>query len=221
VGLQKWDGFTTALHFFPALFTEDICKTFITSTNSYARAKNRVGWEDVTASEFNVFLALLLYVGIVSLPSERMAWGNDSMFRTPWIVSKMPVRRFEKILNSWHWTDASSLSEAERRSRNKNYSYWTVQDYGDALCKTFVVHYVCPVDEQCIPWKGRHQAKCYNPSKHAKWHFQVYALSCSETSYQLKLFMYESRTEKRPAGMPATVYPIWRLLKDGKYHRNG
>jgi hypothetical protein len=33
--------------------------------------------------------------------------------------------------------------------------------------------------------------------------------------------MYEGRTEKRPAGMPATVFPIWMLLKDGKHHRNG
>jgi hypothetical protein len=215
VGVQKCDGFTTALHFFQALFTEDICKTFIASTNSYAQAKNRVGWEDVTASEFNVFLALLLYFGIVSLPSKRMAWENDSMFRIPWITSKMPVRRFEAILNNWHWTDASSLSEAERRARNKDNSYWTVQGYCDALCKTFDEHYVCPqcfdVDEQCIPWKGRHAAKCYNPSKPAKWHLKVYALNCSETSYQLKFFMYEGRTE----------YPIWMLLKDGKYHRNG
>jgi hypothetical protein len=93
VGVQKCDGFTTALHFFQALFTEDICKTFIASTNSYARAKNRSGWEDVTESEFNVFLALLLFFGVVSLPSRRMAWGNDSIFRIPWVVSVMTVNR--------------------------------------------------------------------------------------------------------------------------------
>jgi hypothetical protein len=33
--------------------------------------------------------------------------------------------------------------------------------------------------------------------------------------------MYKGRTETRPAGMSATVYPIWKLLKDGKYHNNG
>jgi hypothetical protein len=224
VGVQKCHGFTTALHFFLALFTQDICDTFIAATNSYARAKGRSEWEDVTASEFKVFLALILYFGIVNLPSRRMAWGNGSIYRLPWAAALMPVRRFEAILNNWHWTDASSLSDEERRARNRANCYWTVQGFCDLLCKSFEEHYTCPqcfdVDEQCIPWKGRHQAKCYNPSKPAKWHLKVYALNCSETSYQLKFFMYEGRTENRPATMPATVYPIWRLLKDGQYHNN-
>jgi hypothetical protein len=225
VGAQRCVGFTTALHYFEALFTQDICDTFIAATNSYAAAVNRAEWTDVTVSEFKVFLALVLYFGVVTLPSRRMAWGNGSMYRIPWVVSMMTLRRFEAILNAWHWIDATSLSDAERRRRNKANPYWTVQGFVDALGKTFEEHYTCPqcfdIDEQCIPWKGRHQAKCYNPSKPAKWHLKVYALNCAETCYQLKFFMYEGRSEARPAGMPATVYPVWRLLKDGKYHHNG
>jgi hypothetical protein len=93
VGVQKCDGFITALHFFEALFSREICATFIAATNSYARANDRAEWEDVTMPEFKVFLALLLYFGIVTLPSRRMAWENDSMFSIPWVASKMPVKR--------------------------------------------------------------------------------------------------------------------------------
>jgi hypothetical protein len=51
----------------------------------------------------------------------------------------------------------------------------------------------------------RNQAKCYNPSKPAKWHLKVYALNCAATSYQIRFFMYEGRTETHPADMSATV----------------
>jgi hypothetical protein len=224
VGAQRCDGFTTALHYFEALFSQDICATFIAATNSYAAAMNRSQWKDVTVPEFKVFIALVLYFGIVSLPSRRMAWGMLPMYRIPWVASLMTLNRFEAILTAWHWTDATSLTDAERRSRNKGNPYWTVQGLIDGLGKTFLDHNTCPqcfdIDEQCIPWKGRHQAKCYNPSMPAKWHLKVYALNCAETCYQLKFFMYEGRSEVRPAGMPATVYPVWRLLRDGKYHHN-
>jgi hypothetical protein len=105
--------------------------------------------------EVKVFLSLLLYFGIVTLPSRRMAWENDSMFSIPWVASKMPVKRFEAIPNSWHWTDAYSLGEVERRACNRNNAFWTVQGYCDALCKNFDEHYTCPqsfdIDEQRIP----------------------------------------------------------------------
>jgi hypothetical protein len=158
VGAQRCDGLTTALHYFQALFTQDICDTFIAATNSYAAAVNRAEWQDVTASEFKVFLALVLYFGVVNLPSRRMAWSIGSIYRIPWVASTMAVKRFEAILNAWHWTDATSLSDAERRRRNKADPYWTVQGFIDALGKTFEEHYTCPqcfdIDEQCIPWKG-------------------------------------------------------------------
>jgi hypothetical protein len=105
--------------------------------------------------------------------------------------------------------------------RNKASPYWTVQGFVDVLGETFEEHYSCP---QCfdIDEQGRHQAKCYNPSNSTKWHLKVYALNCDETCHQLKFFMmYEGRSENRSAGMPATVYPVWRLLKNGKYHHNG
>jgi hypothetical protein len=217
-GVQGCEHLTTALEFFSKLFTVDVMRVFVDATNAYAFARNRVSWETLTIAEFKVFLALVLYFGVVSLPSRRMAWSTTSIFNMPWPASVMTCKRFESIMNNWHWIDTSHMGNEERRAKNKENSFWTVQGYCDMLAQSFAAHYICPqcfdIDEQCIPWKGRHMSKCYNPSKPAKWHLKVYALNCADTCYQMNFFMYQGRDEDRPQGMAATVFPIWYLLKD-------
>jgi hypothetical protein len=199
--------------------------SFVTATNSYAAALKRVAWKDVNVPEFKVFVAMLLYFGVVNLPSRRMAWKPNSIFRMPWAATVMTCKRFEAIMHSWHWMDSSHIAEAERKEKNKANPFWSVQGYLDAIAQNFREYYICPqcfdIDEQCIPWKGRHLAKCYNPNKPSKWHLKVYALNCSHTTYQCNFFMYQGRDEDRPAGMPATVFPVYVLLMDRFYwHQN-
>jgi hypothetical protein len=217
-GPQRCSDKTTALEFFLLLFTVPIMNSFVTATNSYAAALKRVDWRDVTVPEFKVFVSMLLYFGVVDLPSRRMAWRSNSIFRMPWAATVMTCKRFEAILNNWHWMDSSHIAEAERKEKNKANPFWSVQGYVDATAQNFRDHYICPqcfdIDEQ---WKGRHLAKCYNPNKPSKWHFKVYSLNCSHTTYRCNFFMYQGRDENRPAGMPATVYPVYELLRDRFY----
>jgi hypothetical protein len=224
-GVQGCADLTTALEFFTKLFTMEIIRVFVDATNAYATARNRVSWVNLSVAEFKAFLALVLYYGVVSIPSRRMAWTTSSIFNMPWPSSVMTCDRFESIMNNWHWIDTSHMGNEERKVKNKQNSFWTVQGFCDALARSFSAYYICPqcfdIDEQCIPWKGRHMFKCYNPNKPAKWHLKVYALNCADTSYQMNFFMYQGRDEDRPQGMAATVFPIWNLLKDrSHWHKN-
>lgn len=69
------------------------------------------------------------------------------------------------ILNNWYWVDtlSSAIDDGERTRRNLDNSFGTVQDFCDRLSQNSNDH-IC----LCLPWRGRHVSKCYNPSKPAK-----------------------------------------------------
>jgi hypothetical protein len=51
------------------------------------------------------------------------------------------------------------------------------------LSSAFLKEFHCPqfidIDEQSIPWKGRHKCRCYNPPE--KFHFKIFALNDAHT----------------------------------------
>jgi hypothetical protein len=67
-------------------------------------------------------------------------------------------------------------------------------------------------DEAVVPFKGRHRARCYNPQKPSKYHLKKFGLNCAKTGYCYSFYYYEGKAEKRPANIPATTYPICKLL---------
>ena len=75
------------------------------------------------------------------------------------------------------------------------------------------------IDEQCIPWKGRHKCRCYNKSKPVKRHFKVFSLNDSRTGYQLGFYLYRGKAEQRPANVSATTFPAEKLLENEIYHQ--
>lgn len=77
------------------------------------------------------------------------------------------------------------------------------------------------IDEQSIPYKGRHKYRCYNPSKPNKFHFKIYSLNDTH-SYQKKFYFYQGKSSVVDAGYTATSQPIKTLvLDDEKFHNKG
>lgn len=187
----------TPRHYFELFFTPDVIHTFVTATNSFARNRRYSDWTDVTDDIFKKFLALLLLFGIIKYPSKLMAW-SQGMFFNPFVVSTMSRNRFLSILRNWHWTDTSIFTMEERAARNGVNPFWSVQTFVDTLATSYRGYYVPPqcicIDEQCIPMKGRHKCRCYNPSKPFKWHFKVFCLNCSKTGYLVDLIFTEEKT---------------------------
>jgi hypothetical protein len=45
-----------------------------------------------------------------------------------------------------------------------------------------------------------------------KWHFKIFALNNANTCYQYRFYLYQGKSEQRPAGVSATLWPIQCLL---------
>jgi hypothetical protein len=54
-----------------------------------------------------------------------------------------------------------------------------------------------------------------------KWHFKAFCLNDDATEYLSNFFLYRRRDEQRPAGMPATLFPVIKLTEPIMYHGKG
>ena len=169
---------------FSSFFTTDMIQKFVTATNNFAVVTRIKDWKPMPVDEFNAFLGIVLYLGIVSYPTRDHVW--DSSFKgSRFVRSIMSQVRFEQILHAWHYKDYSQLSAEELKVVKAEDPFWAVREFTEELAdkcqRVYNPALMLDIDEQTIPWKGRHKCRCYNPKKPEKWHFKVFALNDSIT----------------------------------------
>ncbi len=155
------------------LFSDDICQTFVIQTNLSVSKQETKAWEDdkpLTLPEFKTFLALLLYMDVVSRAGDiKDYWSTHPIWGDPHVRRVMSRDRFLAIRNNYTWMDTTDVAQDEREARNREDGFWTVAKLFDDLKKNYQNYYAphrhLAVDEMCVFFKGRHRCKCYNPSK--------------------------------------------------------
>lgn len=209
------------LDFFTLFFDEEVMSNFVSATNWYGQTYI-TDWEhDVDISEFRHFFAMILTQGMIKYPNRKMAF-DDQTFGCRFLTDTMSKKRFDQLLKAWHFENLGRMSTEEVQNFKKNNPFWAVKRLASSLSLKYMSCYQCgqrlDIDEQCVPWKGRHKCRCYNPKKPEKWHFKIFGLNDSATGYQTNFYLYEGKAEQRPPDTPATLYPIKKLLEDQRYH---
>jgi hypothetical protein len=215
-----------AMSYFLRFFNEQIITTFVFATNAHADSSRYARWVNLSQPEFMTFVAICLWFGINRLPEQAMAWSSTNLiFGSVFIQRLMSKSRFRSIMACWHWDNHYDMPAQERQRRNSENCFWAVQSFLDILRGNCLQNYrpnqeLC-IDEQSIATKCRHRAKCYNPAKPDKWHFKNFCLNDSGSAYVVSFFLYQGRDEVRPAGVPATEYPVRRLLEHERWSNKG
>ena len=199
-------GTRSESHFLELLFTNEILERFVQQSNEFNWNQEVKFWKqpqsNLTVAELKKFFAVILYMGIQKLPNRDMYWRRFGTFRSDFVRNSFTKNRFDIICKVLHYTDTSTIENAERRQLNHQNPFWTVDDFIDELAHNFQAYYnlgrEIDVDEMCIPFKGRFAAKNYNPNKPNKWHIKGYGLNDSETGYLYNVRMYKGRNEQRP-----------------------
>lgn len=209
------------LNFF---WTIDMCKQMVEATNSYGINYIKK-WITLFPSEFLAFLGIITYMGIVSYSSRRAYWQHG-IKGCEYIKRVMTRERFQQIVRAWHYEVQSGFSELELKALRKEDLFWAVKRFTTELSDRYEQGWTpgqnIDIDEQCIPWKGRHKCRTYNPKKPVKWHFKVLSLNCcSASGYQSSFYLYQGKAEHRPPDITATAYPALQLLRNPKFHHKG
>jgi hypothetical protein len=208
---------------FYKFWTVPMCMQMIEATNAYGNAYVR-GWKDMDTREFEAFIGIILYLGCCSYPSRKEIW-RPGIKGCALVKQIMTIGRFEQLCRAWHCKDQTVYSAAELKIFKAADPFWAVKDFVTELSRNYENMWtpgqLFDIDEQTIPWKGRHKCRTYNPNKPEKWHFKVLSLNCSITGYQCAFYLYQGKSEQRPPTISATAYPSYVLLQNAKYHNKG
>ena len=109
--------------------------------------------------------------------------------------------RFEQILKAWHYENYMEYTAEEIKQLKALDPFWPIASLEKDLNARFGAMMkpgqFLDIDEQCIPWKGRHKCRCYNKSKPVKRHFKVLSLNNSAlcNGYQKQFYIYRRKAD--------------------------
>lgn len=164
------------------------------------------------------FVGCNLMMGVHRLPNTKLYWKTPH--NQPLVTRFVPTYlEYKTMCRDLHYVNTAAIPRSEQAARNQVDSFWKLGDFLQLLSSSFESARIprpdLTLDEFCVPWKGRHRARCYNKDKPEKFHLKGYGLNEAETGYMLRFFMYQGRDEKRPEGITATVFPVYVLV--GEY----
>ena len=187
---------TEEADFFKLFFTPMIVAALAAFTNTYAWMHvadcpsygDRFGaWQEATGEEMYKLFALLIYTGLVKLPSERGYWKTTSLYHGTWARRMIPKRdRFLALMQFLHVTDPTGEQENDRLRKVR-----FIYDHMKTVCRSlYKPGQFLSVDERMIKSKARFLFKQYLPKKPTKWGTKVFALCDVKTAYLCDFNIY-------------------------------
>jgi hypothetical protein len=212
---------------FMNLFIDDVVvNNFVENTNKFGRRYVK-GWVkrgrtvgDTCVEEMRALFATWHLVGL------NKSISRDELFRKgprefPFIHRLFTRKRFDNLMVAIHYVSIEEyrlLDEEGKKAYRKAHPFYLVEPYVELLKVRFRKYWRvgqrCGIDEQGIPWKGRHICRCFNNAKPHPFHFKVLSLNDSSNGYCSNFYLYEGKAEFRPPGVKATVWPFIKLLTD-------
>ena len=212
----------TAWDYLGLLLDEELILMLVSCTNDYARRSGykytRRGkeWRDCTDAEMRLYLAIVCYMGVVRVPSRRHLFDPSSIYGQEWVFSKMSRARFDALSRCLHSDSPWDFSPQEREAKNKRDPFWQTDAFCERLSENFSRYWklgqCSDLDECTCGFRGKHKCRCFNPAKPHKYHFKMFCWNCSETGYCFAFYWYRGKEEPRPANVPATLWPVMKLV---------
>ncbi len=183
----------------------------VTETNRYAsqvinagghrRASRIHQWTETCVAEMMGFLAVVMNMGLVRLPSINDYWSNEDNIGQPWFKRMFSRNRFQLLLKFFHLVDNTTMPAHGQRGYNPAGKFEPFLDHLNSKFRAaFTPHQHVSVDESMIGTKGRSGLKQYLPNKHhARFGVKLWALCCSVTGYCLSMLVYKAKRYSPPA----------------------
>ena len=140
------------------------------STNKWKKVKKP------TMQELKIFHGIIIYMGILRLPSRRMYWQKGTCVDQ--IANAMAFHRFIDISQMIHYNDNNAIPARGLPNYNPCYKIQPLIDffrerYSEVVYKeTFL-----SVDGLAVPFKGHNLLRRYLKNKPKKWGYKLWALA--------------------------------------------
>lgn len=142
-------------------------------------------WQPTDKDEIKRFFGLILFMGLVKLPSIKDYWSTDDVMRQTFPRTVMTRNRFEILLQYLHFADNDNINPSDRIGKIRylinllNAKFKAYYSPKEQLC----------VDESMIPFRGRLAFRQYNKSKRHKYGIKLFKV-CTNPGYTIKMQIY-------------------------------
>ena len=174
-------GLVTPLQFFRYFLTDDIIKLITQQTSLYSVQQCPNNPLIVTECDIECFIGIAVFMYLIKLASSRRYWSNR--FRVSQIADVMSFNNFGRVKRFLHFSD--NMDSTDDKLQKMRPLAEKVRD----RFRTVPLEENLSVDEQIIPFKGRHGLKQYMPKKPHKWGYKVFVLSgVSGYAYDFEIY---------------------------------
>jgi hypothetical protein len=152
-----------------------------------------------------------IYRGLVHIDNTQQIWAKDTAL--PFMTRVMPRQRYQRLQSSWR------IQQSDEDKKEGPPDTWAkLRPLLDAVLPRFRHHYHphqhLTIDEQIIPFQGRHRSIQFMKDKPARWGFKNFVLCDAESTYALAFNLYEGKDTKRPElgtghGITMTMVEPW------------
>lgn len=187
----------------------------VVNKGTHTRSSRICTWTPTNIDEMKIFFGLLMWMGLVKMPSISCYWSRNKKYKTCVASSCMSRNRFEGLLRFWHFSNNEEAPEGDRIFKIKKLTELLVNKYQENMKPGKIL----AVDETMIPFRGKLKFRQYIPGKRHKYGVKVFKL-CDTIGYTYSLEIYsgKSTTKEIEIGLAADV--VLRLsqnyLKEGR-----
>lgn len=179
------------LDIFFNFFDEAVQDMIVEYSVKYARDNNRQGFS-MTKAELLNFIGIIVLSGYHTLPQAHLYWSTEEDKGVNIVKDCMSRNKFKNIKQNLHLSDNSKLDKNDRFSK--------LRPFFDIVNEKFmqfdVFAFNLSIDEQMVPYFGRHSCKMYIKGKPVRFGFKLWCI-CSSEGYLYRFIPYGGAAEQK------------------------
>jgi len=205
----------TETELFHEFFDDELIDYICDQSNIYATQQNRHGF-DLKPFQLMNFLGFLLFTGYHKLPREDMYWENAEDCNVSIVTNAISRQSFRDTKRNLHLSDNATVSSDDKLYKIRTY----IKKLNEKFAKFGVFSHSLSIDEQMIPYFGRHSCKMFMKGKPVRFGFKAWCL-CSSDGYLFQCLPYAGRDDNydEELGLGASVVmSLLRIVPNPLHH---
>lgn len=174
----------TPYEIFKLFFDAEIIDIITNETIRYARQKNNHSFE-ISKTEIERFIGILLFSGYHRLPRERLYWCRDEDINVSFVSDTLSRNRFDDIKRYLHFVNNDQLDKNDKLFKIRPLNTYV----NKKLLQFGIFHKYLSIDEEMVPFFGRHTARMFMKGKPIRYGYKLWVLA-SDNGYPYQFDTY-------------------------------
>ncbi|KAL1448702.1 hypothetical protein MTO96_028188 [Rhipicephalus appendiculatus] len=197
---------------FARLLNKEIIGLITDESNRYAQQQND---HNVSTTEHDIlqFVAILFLSGYHKLPRSDLYWSKAEDLSVPLVANTMSRAKFRLIKRYIHACDSQNLEKGDKMAKIRP----LLRLVNSSLQQFGIFSKNLSVDEQMVPYFGRHSCKMFIRGKPIRFGYKEWVL-CSSSGYPFNIDIYCGKNDGESTNVPLGTRVVLNALKSWRLY---